>query len=468
MTLHFRPGFVAPEIVDLSDPSDDLHLDTRREDVVAAVRDGDVARLAELGGQWAAVAKDGVTVRLARTLGRPLRYFVAKHATGPFLVVGDRIDAIAAWCAGKGVEEQFHPSYTRMVPAHYLVELDQIGCPDPNPRYTRFFSPAFGGGPADRDQLGRRYLEALAGEVGRMLAALPASAPVGVAFSGGADSTATAAVLLGALRARGEEDRARLYTLSIGGGDDLESARRSAEALGASHLLQSVEVDPRALDLEGAVRRLEDYRPLDVQCGAVMRALLAGLRELRPELVFLFDGDGGDENWRSYPLEDSELTIKSVLNNPLLYHEGWGVDSIKHSLTYSGGLSRGIVRGFAPARELGFRLLSPHASRPVIAAAISAPLRELVGEEPERLYALKGEIVTAGLRSLGFEVALPPKKRFQEGATTRTVFEERLRASRRRLRRAFEDLYPPPPPDHGAEADGRPAAPHGRRVESDA
>ena len=28
---------------------------------------------------------------------------------------------------------QFHPSYTRMVPAHYVVEIALVGCPDPDP-----------------------------------------------------------------------------------------------------------------------------------------------------------------------------------------------------------------------------------------------------------------------------------------------------------------------------------------------
>ncbi len=464
---HFRPGFVAPEIVDLCDPSDDLHLDGSREDVVDAVRRGDAHRLGRLGGQWAAVAKDGITVRLARTLGRPLRYFVAKHATGPFLVVADRIDAIAAWCVAQSLEEQFHPSYTRMIPAHYLVELDQVGCPDPNPRYTRFFTPTLTAGPHDRATLGRAYVAALADEVERMLAVLPASAPLGVAFSGGADSTATAAVLLRALRSRGEEDRARLYTLSVGGGTDLDAARASAAALGASHLWSPIEMEASALDLDGAVRCLEDYRPLDVQCAAAMRALLAGLRRARPDLVYLFDGDGGDENWRSYPVEDSELTIKSVLNNPLLYHEGWGVDSIKHSLTYTGGFSRGVVRGFAPAREHGFRLLSPHASRPAIAVALSASLRELVGEDTERLYALKGEVVAVGLRAIGIDAPIAAKKRFQEGATGERVFAERLRASRRQLRRVFEALYPAPPIEPDELADGE-LRPRTRRAEADA
>ena len=40
----------------------------------------------------------------------------------------------------------------------------------------------------------------------------------------------------------------------------------------------------------------------------------------------LIDGDGGDENLKDYPIEENpELTIKSVLHNQMLYHEGWGV-----------------------------------------------------------------------------------------------------------------------------------------------
>ena len=52
------------------------------------------------------------------------------------------------------------------------------------------------------------------------------------------------------------------------------------------------------------------------------------------------NGDGGDENLKDYPIEaNSELTIRSVVNNRMLYQEGWGVESIKHSITYSGGYS---------------------------------------------------------------------------------------------------------------------------------
>ena len=69
----------------------------------------------------------------------------------------------------------------------------------------------------------------------------------------------------------------------------------------------------------------------------------------------LVDGDGGDENLKDYPIEENpELTIRSVVNNLMLYHEGWGVGRLKHSLTYSGGLSRSYTRTYAPARAFGW------------------------------------------------------------------------------------------------------------------
>lgn len=444
MPFPFTPGLTEPRLVDLSDPSADVLLNATRAELTEAVRAGDVDALAGIGGAFAAVAQEGVTIRLARTIGRPLRYFVAKRAAGPYLVVADRIDAIARYCAGEGIPEQFHPSYTRMVPAHHVVELDQIGCPDPNPRYRRFFTPEAGRAAADLRALGERYVAAIEDTVAALLRRISADAPIGVALSGGADSSLTAWAVLSAARASGRAGRVALFTLSIGESDDRRSAEAVADALGAREAWRMVEAAPEDLSLARAVAAIEDYRPLDVQCAAAGLAFARNLRRSAPDLVHLFDGDGGDENWKSYPLGDSELTIKSVLNNPLLYHEGWGIDSIKHSLTYTGGFSRGVTRGFAPARAFGFVPLSPHAMRPAIAAALEAPLRDLVGEDPERLAVLKGEVVAAGLEARGVRLPIARKRRFQQGAMSSEHFAA-LAASRAELRAMHERRFGPPP-----------------------
>src|SRR5262249_58750967 len=113
----------------------------------------------------------------------------------------------------------------------------------------------------------------------------------------------------------------------------------------------------------------------------------------------VLDGDGGDENLKDYPIEDNpELTIRSVLHNRMLYHEGWGVDKIKHSLTYSGGLSRGYARTYAPAALSGFNVFSPFTLPRLIAISEAIPFIELTEYSHERLYRLKGDVVAAGGR----------------------------------------------------------------------
>jgi asparagine synthase (glutamine-hydrolysing) len=442
MPFPFTPGLTEPKLVDLSDPSGDLILDGDRRDLEEALAAGDVDALSRIGGSFAAVAQRGVTIRLARTIGRPLRYFVAKRSSGPYLVVADRIDVIARYCAGQGIGWQFHPSYTRMVPAHFMVELDQIGCPDPNPRYHRFFTPAIGRGASDHAALGEAYLAALEETVGRIFDRLPGDTPVGVALSGGADSTAVAWAVIAAARARGGAGRLRFFTLAVGDAADRSSAEAVARCLGVGAQWNAVEASLEEISLPGAVAAIEDYRPLDVQCAAAMLAFAKNLRRAEPELIHLFDGDGGDENWKSYPLEDSEITIRSVVNNPLLYHEGWGVDSIKHSLTYSGGFSRGVVRGYAPARAFGFVPVSPLAMRDVIASALAAPLPALVGEDVERLLALKAAVIRAGLGGRGLDLPIAEKRRFQHGAIADPG--ARLLGSRAELRAIHERRFAAP------------------------
>src|SRR6267154_1773428 len=136
-----------------------------------AVLAADPAGVLEIRGSFALVAQDGERVVLARSLERPLRYFLAKAADGPVLIVAEQIDEIAAELGRRGWAAQFHPSYTRMAPAHHVTTLRLIRCPDPNPSYRRFFDPPRGTLPTDLDVIGRHYMEALCGELRGWLAA---------------------------------------------------------------------------------------------------------------------------------------------------------------------------------------------------------------------------------------------------------------------------------------------------------
>ncbi len=161
-----------------------------------------------------------------------------------------------------------------------------------------------------------------------------------------------------------------------------------------------------------------NYKPLDVESATVTVALCRGIRARYPDWRYLLDGDGGDENLKDYPIEENpELTIRSVLNNPLLYQEGWGVGKLKHSRTYSGGQSRACARSYAPLRRFGFEGFSPFMQPGVIEVAEGIPFRALTGFDVERLYALKGEIVCRGVRAVtGSTMPVFPKRRFQHGA----------------------------------------------------
>ena len=108
---------------------------------------------------------------------------------------------------------------------------------------------------------------------------------------------------------------------------------------------------------------------------------------------------------------------------------------------------------YAPASALGFNAFSPFSVRSVIAAAAAIPFEQVLRRPVppklhrseggiERLYSLKQEVVSAGVRAvLGIEMPVNPKRRFQDGAGSprdrvtktwcRNVFskmwEERLR-----------------------------------------
>lgn len=405
----------------------------------------DADAVLEIDGSFALVAQEGERVVLARSLDRPLRYFLAKAVNGPVLIVAERIDEIAVELERRGWADQFHPSYSRMVPAHHVTTLRLIGCPDPNPIHRRFFDPPRGTLPKELEVIGRHYVEALYAELRRWLAVQEPAAPIGVPFSGGIDSGSILLCLYKLLLNEGRSPaRLKAFTLSVDGeGEDARQAREFLTRTDLEVFGETIDVPSSALDPLRAVAVIEDYKPLDVECAAVNLGLLAAIRGRYPEWRLLVDGDGGDENLKDYPIEEnSELTIRSVVNNRMLYQEGWGVDSIKQSLTYSGGYSRGCVRSYACAREYGFSAFSPYTRPSVIAVAEAIPFAELTEGSTERLYALKGEIVARGIRAvLGIEMPVFPKRRFQHGSVSAGAVARLFPQNEARYRRHFEALH---------------------------
>jgi asparagine synthase (glutamine-hydrolysing) len=438
-------SYPVPRVINLIRPESQRLWSLSEIDARRRLLSTDADAVLAIDGSFALVAQEGDRVVLARSLDRPLRYFLAKAVDGPQLVVAERIDEIAAELERRGWANQFHPSYTRMVPAHHVTTLQLIGCPDPNPIHRRFFNPPRGTLPNDLDVIGRHYVESIYAELRRWLAAQEPTAPIGVPFSGGVDSGSILLCLYNLLLNEGQSPaRLKAFTLSVDGeGEDARQAREFLLRTNLEMFGETIDVPSSALDPLRAVAVIEDYKPLDVECAAVNLGLLAAIRGRYPEWRLLVDGDGGDENLKDYPIEEnSELTIRSVVNNRMLYQEGWGVDSIKHSLTYSGGYSRGCVRSYACAREYEFSAFSPYTRPSVISVAEAIPFAELTEGSTERLYALKGEIVARGIRAvLGIEMPVFPKRRFQHGSVSAGAVARLFPQDEARYRRHFHALH---------------------------
>jgi len=331
-----------------------------------------------------------------------------------------------------------------MVPAHHVVEIQLVGCPDPDPTYTRFFDPPRDALPANLDEIGRRYIGAVAEEIAKWLRAIDTRAPLGVCFSGGIDSGAVFLTTYHVMQRLGlNPARLKAFTLNFGDGPDLQQAQTFLDSLRLGLFLEPIEAELASLDVSETIRIVEDYKPLDIESASMALTLCRGIRARYPDWRELIDGDGGDENLKDYPIEENpELTIRSVVHNPMLYQEGWGVGRIKHSLTYSGGLSRSYARTYAPAKHFGFEGFSPFTRPNVIEVAEGIPFAALTGLSVEKLYALKGEIVSRGVKAVtGLNMPVYPKRRFQHGALPRENLRRHLPSTEAECRKTFLSLY---------------------------
>jgi len=273
---------------------------------------------------------------------------------------------------------------------------------------------------------------------------VPEQEPIGVCFSGGVDSGAVFVTVYEVMRKLGLNlARLKAFTLNFGDGPDLRQAREFLERLGLGLFLETIDADPASIDLMATLRVLEDYKPLDVECASMGLALCRGIRARYSDWRILVDGDGGDENMKDYPIEENpELTIRSVVNNLMLYQEGWGVGRIKHSLTYTGGLSRSYARTYAPGRLCGFQGFSPFTRPAVVAVAEGIPFAALSQMSVDRLYSLKGEVARRGFKAhFGVDMPIFEKRRFQHGAIPVDGLRRRLNTREADYRRQYHAIY---------------------------
>jgi asparagine synthase (glutamine-hydrolysing) len=433
-------------VVDLTNPEKNVIYNMTHEEAVNIVKSGDVEAVRKIDGQFSLVSVDGKTIRMARSIGRPIRYFIAKRPAGPNLIIAERIDVIYDYLKSEGLDDQFHPSYTRMAPAHYITKIELLGCPDPNPVYNRFFTPERNRFSNENpSEIGENYIKILYNEIKKWLQFHAKTGPVGITFSAGIDSGSVFLLTYHALKELGESpSRLKAFTLSVDGdGADLLQARKFLGELGLELFLEPIEINYSALNWKKAVKVVEDYKALDIQSATMNLALLQGIRERYPEWKYIIDGDGGDENLKDYPIEENpELTIRSVLNNLMLYHEGWGVESIKHSLTYSGGLSRGYMRTYTPSDLLGFDSFSPYTLPNVIEISEGIPYIDITNWDHKKLYDLKGQIVSHGIKALtGMDMPVFTKRRFQHGAASQQDFKRHFPVKEIAYRKEFLSNY---------------------------
>lgn len=434
------------KVIDLTSPEKNIIYNMTHEEAVNIVKSGDVEAVRNIDGQFSLISVEGKTIQMARSIGRPIRYFIAKRAAGPQLIIAERIDIIFDYLKKEGMDDQFHPSYTRMAPAHYITKIELLGCPDPNPIYTRFFTPERNKYASNSiQQIGADYIGAVYKEIKKWLQFRATEGPIGVTFSAGIDSGSVFLLMYHALKELGESpSRLKAFTLSIDGdGADLMQAHKFLEKLDLELFLEPIELDYNALNWKEAISVVEDYKPLDIQSATMNLSLLQGIRSRYPDWKYIIDGDGGDENLKDYPIEDNpELTIRSVLNNLMLYHEGWGVESIKHSLTYSGGLSRGYMRTFSPTDLLGFDGFSPYTLPNVIEISEGVPYIDMTDWDHQKLYDLKGKIVFEGVKAItGMEMPIFEKRRFQHGVASTNNFNKHFPEKEITYRKEFLSKY---------------------------
>src|SRR3979490_2007082 len=95
-------------VVDLTDLNANKTYNLSIAKARPGILSGSPPSVREIDGSFALVARAGKKVRLARSLDRPMRYFLAKRQEGPALIVADRIDVIYQHLLAENLTATFH------------------------------------------------------------------------------------------------------------------------------------------------------------------------------------------------------------------------------------------------------------------------------------------------------------------------------------------------------------------------
>ena len=225
--------------------------------IKAAIGRNDADALAQTAGHFAGTARDGNTVRMARTVAIPLRYFVAKMFHGPFLVVAEaRWTRSTTGASGR----RSGGSSTRSTRAWFRRTTSRVHradrLPRPGPRLQSLLESGRRAGSADISEAGAGYVGAAYEATKGWLASLPAGEAVGVGFSGGIDSLSVLLLARKAMADLGRDpDQIRAFTLDFGNGPDALQAERIVKDLGIERTPGSASFvpDPSEYNLREAI-----------------------------------------------------------------------------------------------------------------------------------------------------------------------------------------------------------------------
>ena len=82
------------------------------------------------------------------------------------------------------------------------------------------------------------------------------------------------------------------------------------------------------------------------------------------------------------------------------------------------------MRTFSTSDLMGFEGFSPYTLPNVIEISEGIPYIEMTGWDHQKLYDLKGKIVSQGVKAItGLDMPVFTKRRFQHGAVARTGFD---------------------------------------------